>query len=247
MALVPVPKPEFPDVPRSDGVPSVFRDPTEIVFTILLLKADVLTVLRLFEAPQWGIFAEDGKAVAIPDSVISLDFRREWRISDYPLEKGAFESYDKVSIPYDARVRMSCDGRNTPRSLFLSQIDTAANSLKTYVITTPDETYRNANIIHYDYARKREGGVGILQVDVWLQEIRITVSTQFSATKAPEGAAEVNTGAVQPATPTPAQKASVALPKPQLPVPPIPPGGASPAGILPLQPNPATITPFTLA
>jgi hypothetical protein len=214
VAQAPIPKANYPDVPPSDGVPALFRDPERIVFTIRLLEADVVSVFQLFAGPQWGVFDTSGFPVAIPDSVISVDYRKEWRVSDYPVEGGAFESYNKVSTPFDARVRMACDGSTTPRSLFLSQIDSAANSLTLYTVVTPDAQYASANITHYDYRRERESGAGILLVDVWLQEVRVTVQTQFTSTKSPEGAAAVNTGSVQPTTPSPAQSQAVALSSP---------------------------------
>lgn len=211
MAQAPVPVPKYPDVPQSPGVPAVFRDPTEPVFNTILLLADVATILRAFEGPQWGIFTANGAPVAIPDSVLTVDFRREWRISDYPVEQGGFETYDKVSVPYDARVRLSCDGTATPRSLFLSQIDTAAKSLDLFTVATPDAIYASVNIIHYDYRRSRDGGVGIIQVDVWLEEVRTSVQTQFTNTQVETSQADTSLGQVQAGTPTAAQTAA-ALP-----------------------------------
>ena len=190
-------------------MPAIFRDPTEIVFNIRLLEADVATILRAFEGPQWGIFTTNGSPVAIPDSVLTVDFRREWRISDYPVEQGGFETYDKVSTPFDARVRLSCDGTATPRSLFLAQIDAAAQSLDLFTVATPDAIYPSVNIVHYDYRRTRDGGVGIIQVDVWLEEVRTSVQTQFTNTKTLSAEQDANLGQVQPGTPTAAQVASV--------------------------------------
>lgn len=198
----------YPDVPLGAGVPPVRRDPMAAVFKTLLLIADIATVFRLFEGPQWGVFDQSGSPVAIPDSVVSVDFRREWRISDYPVEQGGFQSYDKVAVPYDARVQFACDGTTTPRSLFLAQIDAAANALDLFTVVTPDQTYPNVNIVHYGYRRERQNGVGIILVDIWLEEIRDTVQTQFTNTKQSTGAADTNIGGVQPVQPTPAQAAS---------------------------------------
>lgn len=185
------------------------RDPLAPVFTALLLIADVNTILGAFLGPQWGIFTTGGAPLVVADSVISVDFRRESRISDYPVEQGGFQSYDKVAVPYDARVRLACSGKAMPETLFLSQIDAAQQALDLFLVTTPDAIYSNVNIIHYDYRRARDGGMGVLLVDVWLQQVRATVQTQFTNTKAPEGVADVSAGAVQPQQPTPAQAAAV--------------------------------------
>lgn len=226
-----VPTSKYPDVPPAAGVPAIFRDPTAPVFKTILLLADAATILHFFEGPQWGIFSANGAPVAIPDSVISVDFRREWRIADYPVEQGGFQSYDKVSVPYDARVRLSCAGIATPRVLFLAQVDNAAQSLDLFIVATPDGVYTNVNIIHYDYRRAREGGVGIIQVDVWLQQVRSAGATQFTNTKSPTGTADSNSGPVQPTSPTPVQSSA-------LPTPPIPPA------VIPAGPNSPFPSPF---
>lgn len=211
MAMTPLRTPTYPDVPEGHGVPAVFRAPTRIVFTERLLVADVLTVIGAFIAPRWGIFTRGGSPVAIPDSVVSVDFRREWRISDYPVERGGFQSFDKVSTPFDVRVRFATSGLGF-RGDFLAAIDYAATSLDLFTVVTPDATYDSVNIVHYDYRRERQNGVGMILVDVWCEQVRETATTAFSDTKKPEGQANVSGGTVQGAAPTPTQAASVSLP-----------------------------------
>lgn len=219
MAKEIVPVSKFPNAPPVQGVPSLFRDPTAIFFPALLLAADVLTVLRLFQGPQWGVFTSGGAPVILADSVVTVDFRNEYRISDYPVEQGGFQSYNKVQVPYDIRVRLSCDGGTIPRELFLLQVANAMRALDLFVVVTPDAVYPSVNIVHYDYRRERQGGVGIIQVDLWLEEVRVTVTTQFTNTKESTSQADTNIGTVQPTAPTPSQAAA-------LPTPPIPPANA---------------------
>jgi hypothetical protein len=233
MAMTPVKKPLYPDVPPSPGVPPVKRDPLVTINKIGLLAADVLTVIRMFQPPEWGIFTIQGQPLVVPDTVTAVDFRREARISDYPVEDGGFQSYDKVLIPYDARVSMTCDGTGMDKSLFLANIDAASQSLDLFTVVTPEVTFTNMNVIHYDLRRERTRGATILHVDVWLQQIVQTATTQFTDTSKPTpptqpapttnateptGVPDVSKGTVQPAAP------------PQgLPVPPIPPlGGGGP-------------------
>lgn len=211
MPVTPVTVQQYPDVPVAKGVPAIFRDPTKPVFTALILIADIVTIARAFQGPQWGIFTKEGAAAVVPDTIVSLDFRRESRLSDYPTEQGGFETFNKVATPYDIRVRLGSDGGLIPKSLFLAQIDFAAQSLDTYIVATPDVVYPNVNIMHYDYRRTRDNGLGVLQVDMWLQEIRSTVRTTFTNTKEPTSEANTTTGTVQPQEPTPTQAA--ALPK----------------------------------
>lgn len=229
MALAPVKKPLYPDVPPAPGVPPVKRDPLVTINKILLLQADILTVIRMFQGPEWGIFTMRGVPLVIPDTVTAVDFRREARISDYPVEDGGFQSYDKVLIPYDARVSMTCDGTNMDKSLFLGNIDAASQSLDLFMVVTPEITFTNVNVVHYDLRRERTRGANVLHVDIWLQQIIQTATTQFANTNQaatsgnpqlsamtnssePTGVPDVSKGTVQPQAP------------PQgLPVPPIPP------------------------
>lgn len=236
MPLAPVKIPLYPDVPPDPGVPGIFRSPVATGFEkALLLVADVATVAQWFSGPQWGLFTDGGAPLVIPDTVESVDFRREARISDYPVESGAFQSYDKVLLPYDARVSMTCDGTSMDKTLFLANIDQASQSLDLFTLVTPDGVYSNLNIIHYSYERKRERGATIVHVDIWLQQIVQTATTQFTNTnqaapdttnaQQPTGVPDVSNGTVQTTAPPAA-----------LPVPPIPPlsGGAAPA-VLPFD------------
>jgi len=211
MALV------FPNVPFAPGVPPLLRNPNALLDgAISLLTSDGLGVGSGFPGPQWGVFTTDGIPVAIPDNVAVVEFRREGRISDYPVEEGGFASYDKVQLPYDARVRFTIGSSAAARTEFLANIDAAQQSLNLYTIITPDAWYYNANIIHYSYRREhRYGGAGLgaysgtnlLLVEVWLEEVRVTASAQFTNTKSPSSQDQTNSGPVSATTPTSGQDA----------------------------------------
>ena len=91
---------------------------------------------------------------------------------------------------------------------FLAAIEAAAASLALYNVVTPEKTYLNANIEHYDYRRTSRNGVGLLMVDVGLVEIRQVATTTFTQTAQPSGADQVNSGTVQATTPTPTQQSA---------------------------------------
>ena len=207
MAYPPVPTPPFPNVPPDNGVPSLFRDPLVPVYTIRLIEADVVILSNINNLiPEYGIFTQGGSPVVIPNTIVALDYRKEARVSEYPVEQGGFQSYDKVQVPYDVRIRMGCDGSTTPKALFLSQIDNAYRAVtELYAVYAKDVQYQSATITHYDYRLERENGVGVLIVDVWLQEVRVTVQTSFTNTQTASGANAVNDGTVQTTTPTSAE------------------------------------------
>jgi len=233
MPLATTKVPQYPNAPFFPGVPGLRRNPLAIVNAVQLVAADIATVADLFSGPRWGIFTKDGLPLVIADTIVAVDFRIEARISDYPVETGGFQSYDKVMLPYDMRVVMTCggthpglSGASMDKTLFLSNLTTAQASLDVFLVLTPDASYPNMNIVHYDYRRTRERGASMLHVEVWLQEIRDTAKTQFTSTQSPTSQADQNQGTVQPAAPPPAVAAPKATPlggAPALPVPPIPP------------------------
>jgi hypothetical protein len=114
-----------------------------------------------------------------------------------------------VTMPFDARVRMTKGGTDAERSSFLDAVDAAADSLNLYGVVMPDVTYENANIVNYSYQRTSTNGVGLLTVDLWLLEIRETATAAFSNTAAPSGADPVSNGSVQPVDPSTTRAAAL--------------------------------------
>jgi hypothetical protein len=211
MPITPVPVPPFPSVPPQPGVPPLagngYQAFTRTVTTVAALASDVGILVNLFSdaAKQWGVFDQDFNPVAVWDSVHSVDYRHEYTIADYPIEKGGFESYNKVAHPYDARVRFiisdgsqggllggalggiettiaSFTGGKSPgmaaRTALLSALEDAIYSLDLYYVITPEYTYPSANLTHMEYRREMRGGVSLIAVDVSLQEVRIAATAQ---------------------------------------------------------------------
>lgn len=196
--------PIFPNVPIAPGVPPVPRDPFAQAASVAFLTADAIgTILRFFTV-SWGIFL-DGQPVILPDTVATVEYKQGSVISDYPVEQGAFQSYDKVATPYEAMVRMAVGGSVAAKQVFLGEIAAAAATLDLYDIVTPEAIYRSANIVHYDYRRSAHEGLGLLVVDIRLVEVRVTATAQFTNTKAPSANDPSFVGPVQPVAATPAQ------------------------------------------
>jgi hypothetical protein len=152
--------------------------------------------------PQWGIFRK-GKSVVTADTVIGLTYRQDWPISDYPMQPNAFQSYNKVSTPFDARVRFATGGSKDDRVALINSIAAIAGDLNLYDVVTPEVTYSSVNITHYDYDRRALDGVGLLKIDVWLIEVSVTgTATPGDSTKDAASASAFNGGTVQttPAT-----------------------------------------------
>ena len=74
---------------------------------------------------------------------------------------------------------------------------------------TPEQTYESANVVGYNYRRTSTNGLGMLLVEIMLNEVRVTATADFSTTKKPSGADAVDNGTEQTKAPTPAQNQSV--------------------------------------
>lgn len=194
--------PAFPNVPKADGVPPVNRGADNPgTDTTDRLGSDGITVAGT-GLNQWGIYGDDGKKALDPDTIVAVGYDAEHRIADFPIEEGAFESYDKVALPFDVAVRMTKGGSFEDRRAFLSAIDELRGDTKIYSVTTPERTYLSVNFSRVSVDRSREQGAGLITADLHLREIRQTVTAAFSKSKDPASADAANNGPTQgkPAT-----------------------------------------------
>lgn len=207
MALIP-----FPNVPNSPGVPLIPRSPNFPPLAGIGLGVLEGIIWRSFQInSRWGIFDSQGRALGNPQNLIletigigsmlstkSVEFVKETRVSDFPLEKGGFASYNKVEMPAEPTVTLCVSGSESARQAFLSDIDKACKSVDLYSVVTPEITYSNYSIERYNYQRRSERGCTLLQVEISLKEVR-EVSAQFAkaAPKQPAASPQVDNGKVQ--------------------------------------------------
>lgn len=186
----------FPALPNLPGVPAIGRllgANLPLPFSII---ADALGLGALFP-PAWGIFSAAGQPVLIGDAVLSVEMQQDYRVADFPIERGAFASYNKVISPIALRVGFMVGGSDVLRQAFLAAVDAACASLATYQVITPDVIYANLNLTHYDYRREARAGAKLLHVDVWAQEVRVAASSTFTSTADPASADPLNGGTRQ--------------------------------------------------
>lgn len=150
---------------------------------------------------------KSGNPVLTPDSVLSLEWRGEERVSDYPVQQGQFVSYNKVKVPFDLRMVMTCQGLNVvqdalqsvtqslnqalsniglafgqpmSRDAFLHQLDTMLDSTDLYDVVTPDKVYQNVNLVAYNHAKKSDEGGTLIIAELMFREIRESGRAQYS-------------------------------------------------------------------
>lgn len=192
----------FPNIPDVPGVPTLPRDPLSLIPAVPQLFSDALSFLvGAFGGPQWGIFL-DGVPLFPDSSVLAFDFKNEWSISDYQVEQGGFQSYDKVASPFDVKLRYAIGGSDIERLTFLLRTEALGASTVLVDVVTPDRVYHSCNVVHYDYRRTATNGVSLLTPDIWLKEVRVTGVGSFFNTQSPSGADTVQDGVVGTSTPT---------------------------------------------
>lgn len=203
IVTVPTVLPATPTLPG--GLPSIPgglpTPPTPASFDTVSVRSPRL-------ANDWGVYYNSVKVIS-PDSILSLEYKREWRLSDYPQELGAFQSYNKVAVPFDVRLRMMLGGDAAARQSFLNEVEQAAASLNLYSVVTPDRVYTSVNIVAIGYSRSASQGLGLISVDVGLRQVRVTATTTFVQTKAAAGQTPSNGGTVAPSVPTALQGAAL--------------------------------------
>lgn len=146
-------------------------------------------------SPQWGIFSQGGSPLLTASAVFGVEFGKEFRISNYPQEKGAFESYNKVELPFESKV-VYLINKSTSAG-FLQEVRDAVSKLDLVTVVTPEIQYPSANITGYRFRRTSRNGVELIQVEVGVEEVRIVATGQLSNTQSVNGAATQNNGGEQ--------------------------------------------------
>lgn len=207
----------MPAVPNVPGVPtlsSYLSTPSPG-----LLIGAISSLVPGLQPLLWGIYSQFGLPLiastlsplsnlilggaVLNFSIIDFEYKRDWSISNYPVEQGGFQSYDKVQLPFDVRMRVAAGGSVSNRASLLALVESIANTVALYNVVTPEEVFLNCNVSHFDYKRTSINGLGVLIIDIWLTEIRETSTSTFSNTQSPTSANAVGLGNVQPGPSTP--------------------------------------------
>jgi hypothetical protein len=204
----------FPNVPNVLGVPNVARSGLSLDEDAVLsaiYSGDILSIIDSVVTPKYGIHKKDGSNAIRPDSFISFEYRAEARVSDYPVQPGAFASYNKVVQPFDMRISMSCSGSlaaaGMTKESFLTVLDEMRISFELLDIVTPDKVYADVNLVHYDLSKTSSKGATMLVVEAYFREIRETADAEYKNVKSDSAVEPIGTCNVVPNQPTKEQEA----------------------------------------
>ena len=231
MALIP-----FPNVPKLPGVPAIPRSakfPPAARVALGLLQG---VLWRSFQVQtRWGIWDSKGKPLGDPRrfqglagdllntlggttmSTGALDYSKETKVADFPVERGGFASYNKVETAAAPVVTLCFQGSEGERKTFLDAIDAACKSTDLYSVVTPERDYQGYTVERYNYARHNAKGATLLIVEITLKEVRQVSARYTQSNKGqvdkPKGVGatpQVDNGKVQAQTPQPSTLKSIA-------------------------------------
>lgn len=190
MPITPIPKALYPLVPQAPGVPALLRSGAQILDAATLGYlgiGDALNSIIGQEPIQWGIFDDTGKPLADYDSFVATEYSNESDLSNYPVEKGAFATYNKVENPFQVQVTLTCGGEQTRRANFVAKIEAARKSLTLYTVVTPEYSHTNCNIVGLAIRRDLADGAYTVNAMLSLREVRQTAAIGFSTPQQPSG------------------------------------------------------------
>ncbi len=172
--------------------------------TLLAEAGDVVGIDLLNPgSSQWQILdSTTGSIIITPDTVPRFEFKGSRQISDYPVEQGAFDTYNKVAEPYEIRMLMTCSGLNyaqsafnalglnigasyMDRSDFIDSLEYMLDTTDTFSIVTPDKTYENANLVSFDYKKETRENAVMLVVNAVFHEVRQATGSLYTNSLSP--------------------------------------------------------------
>lgn len=158
----------------------------------------LFSVINSVLYPGYGIYYADGSGRAInPTSFLGVEYGAEAVVVNAPVEKGSYNSYNKVKRPPLIRVLFVLEGLSgftgalpnitnfslTSRTGILAALDSMVNDTKLYDIETPDTTYEKYDLIRYNY-RTSERDVTLLTVEAIFQSVLEDAEVKVSSTTA---------------------------------------------------------------
>ena len=203
----------------ANGLPSL---PQSILNGIQTAQLDAITLSQLIAPlppPVYGIFPNAGGASPLTgySSVVGFQFQTDAKTPAYPIEQGGFASYNKVQLPFGAKLEYSVSGGAQNIGQFTNALETLRlDATNLYTVVMPEFSWQNATVIHWDIRRigsvngGRGSGISLVVFDVWLNEVRQASAGQFTstgnqasatATQTPDGQAQQQGGTVQAGAP----------------------------------------------
>jgi hypothetical protein len=174
-----------------DGAP-VIQPASQLGAAVNSILQPITTIAALVGLPN---------IVPVAASTVEFSFAQDFPISTCPQEQGAFQSYDKVTLPFAVKVKLACQGNVSQRQAFLTACLAISASFALFDVVTPEITFTNVNCTHIDWDRSARRNATMLTVDLWFSEIPVNATAAFTNTAQPGESAPLALGNVQPQSP----------------------------------------------
>lgn len=187
-----------------NGLPNVAGN---ILGQISQVQADVSAVLSLLglgNNPAYGIYSPSSGSEVLQgyNSVIGFGFSADEHVPVYPIEQGGFQSYNKVALPFGAKLQYTV--YQDQLEDFIAVLEGLRTDTNLYAVVTPVYSWMNCNVNHWDTRLQNSKAVSMWIIDVWLSEIRQQQtslgtgnSASPTATATPDTQAQTNGGWAQ--------------------------------------------------
>ena len=140
---------------------------------------------------QWGIYDLAGNPVVstvgpggMPgniDSFLELKYSNNAKVSNFPVEKGQFATYNKTGTPYSPKVAVAVAGQGRMQTL-MELVENELDTINLYNLITPERTYTSVTLEKYEYTRSAKGGKNLLHVMLTFVQVVEVVPNQYSQT-----------------------------------------------------------------
>lgn len=170
-------------------------------------SGSILSIVNSTLSPGYGIYyatTQPGSLRVVNSkalsgiSVFSVEPSSSAVISNAPIEKGSYSSYNKVQRPGELRMVFTFEGWTgfsgaipnltnftlNSRSDILAELEEMKNSTNTYDIETPDTVYTTYDLVGYDYKVSAKDGVTLLTVNALFQDVMDVAEVTLTSTTA---------------------------------------------------------------
>ena len=176
------------------GIPALYQDFQVTATSILSTISAISSIFK--KRKVYAVVDKDGNSILEWDSCISFEYKNSYTISDAPQESGAFISYNKVASPFVITTR-GTSLASADRIKFIRQADKVLAGLELYSFITPENIYRNINLIAISHAKTASSGYAINAIDFVFHEVVLNDKTrEETRTAEPSGATHKSTGQV---------------------------------------------------
>lgn len=138
------------------------------------------SVIPKREVGGWGLYKEDGSPLITFSTFLEAETKGSAKVANFPLERGAFFSANKIPDPLETRVRMATDGAPSALSAMWDELLATLRGLDSVNIVTPYYTLLDMNLIGVNNTLKTDNGLGRLVVELNFQHVEANIEAVYT-------------------------------------------------------------------